>query len=67
MSKIRTEDQAAPEHTHATEFQNKIEPNAKAGQIHAKTIQHGYETAENVQPDDTVSDDAKGTEVGSPK
>lgn len=67
MSKIRTEEQASPEHTHATEFQKKIEPNAKAAQVHAKAVQHSYETALDVQPDDNgVANGAKGTEVGSP-
>ncbi len=68
MSKIRTEEQPVPEHTHAAEFQKKIEPNAKAAQIHAKTVQHSYETALNVQRDDNdVADAARGTEVGSPE
>ncbi len=67
MSKIRTEEQPAPEHTHAAEFQKKIEPHAKAAQVHAKTVQHSYETALNVQPDDSgEADTARGTEVGAP-
>ena len=69
MSKIRTEDQAAPEHTQATEFHNKIETNAKAAQIHGEALRHSYETAQQVKPDDApdANDlDAHGTEIGAP-
>jgi hypothetical protein len=67
MSKIRTEEQPAPEHTHAVEFEKKIEPNAKAAQVHANTLKHSYESALNVRPDDADSGDtARGTEVGKP-
>ena len=65
MSKIRTTDQPAPEHTQATEFRKKIESNAKAAQVHGEALRHSYES---VLPgeDSGQADDAKGTEVGDP-
>lgn len=69
MSKIRTEEQPAAEHTHAAEFQKKIEPNAKAAQVHANVVKHSYETALDVKPDDASDandEGARGTEIGSP-
>jgi hypothetical protein len=69
MSKVRTNEQPAPEHTHATEFKNKVEAGAKAAQVHAEVVKHSYESALNVESDDAPDaddEDARGTEVGAP-
>lgn len=67
MSKIRTEERPTPEHTHATEFEKKLEPNVKAGKVHANTLRHSYETALNVRPDDGhAGEAARGAEAGKP-